>query len=180
MTITVCIISSENGFLCLLKDFCLIGLSRLWSVKEAAAIRFRQKALHFVSCLFCCIVTLRLNNDFAWKALHDKLMRNASDIEQMQKAHDEFVSDMVGVCMLNDASRPLMKAVQNGLECCEQFVASDGLSDVVTVVEPAFDANVQSFVKLVKGMLMQRKIPHLHGLLTMLTFNEGESEDFSK
>lgn len=146
-------------------------------MKVASCIRFRQKSLHFVSCLCCSIVTLRLNNEYSWKALHLKLSRNGSDFEEMKKAHDDFVRDMVDICMLSDASRPLMKAVQQVLECCEQFVASEGLSDVVAVVESIFDANVHSFIKLVKGMLRQRKIPHLHGMLIMLRFNEKEVEE---
>ncbi len=152
------------------------ALSRLRDIHVASAIRFRQKALHFVSCIFCSIVSLRLNHDFSWTALSTLLKQNTSDFEQLQKAHDGFVRDMVDVCLLNDASRPLLKAVQQVLACCEEFAASEGLADVVVVVEPALDANVQTFVKLVQGMLRQRKIAHLQGMLIMMRFNEHGEE----
>lgn len=120
-------------------------------------------------------MTLRLNHEFSWAALQKLLLRHcSSDMEQLQRAHDSFVRDMADACLLNEASHPLFKAVQQVFSCCEQAAASEGLSEVIAVVEPAFDASSQMFVRVIEGMLRQRQVLHLQTLLGMLRFNQQD------
>jgi hypothetical protein len=152
---------------------CREDMSRVPLVGTASFVRFRQKALHVLSCFFNSIVALRLNHDVAWEAWEPLLLRCA-DFEQLRATHTDLVQKLSDLCLQNAASRPLRKAVQQAIVCCNDFVLCGG--EHVDVIEPAFDASVLLFRRLIAGILQQRKIAHLVGLQTSLEFNREEGE----
>ncbi len=142
---------------------CREDLSRVPLAGTASFVRFRQKALHVLSCFFNSIVALRLNHDVAWEAW-EPLLLGAADFEQLRATHTELVQKLSDLCLQNAASRPLRKAVMQTIECCNDFVLT-------------FDASVLLFRRLISGILQQRKIAHLVGLQTSLDFNREEGEE---
>ena len=153
---------------------CREDVSRVPLAGAAAFVRFRQKALHVLSCFFNSIVALRLNHDAVWEAWAPQLQACA-DFEQLRATHEELVQKLGDLCLQNVASRPLRKAVQQTIECCNDFVLCKG--EHIDVIEPTFDASVLLFRRIISGILQQRKIAHLVGLQISLDFNRSEEEE---
>lgn len=144
---------------------CCLYSTYLLTRFSVAALAFRQRALWVMGSLLDA-ASGRLHDE-SWNSVAVPTLTSARDPDALASAHALYVQRLGDICFLG--ARPLLGAIQQLAHCCSMFDTHwNGNGVDLAPLAAAFEQHLHLLRTLLAGLVAQRNVSYLAGLLSAL------------